>query len=164
MDLDLQLLNGLSESASSISGAIRNAVDAVSALKALLKSPERRSDAEIEAAVAQVALAMENTKLNNRLLEMQVAILADAIRSANEAQAQLDRYALWETEEGNFVYKLKDAYRETEPPHFICPHCYGEGRRSILQGGGHFKFCKACKARFNFAPTPPPPASTFLYS
>lgn len=161
MDFDFELMKGLSDTVARAAGAVRQVADAFASLKGVTKSPHGRSEAEVEAAIAQVTLAIENANLNNRLLDAQVAMLADAIRKANEAQAQLDRYQLWETEMGNLVYRLKDTERGDEPSHFICPSCHGEGRRSILQGQRWSKKCESCESVFLFERQPDPPAPRF---
>lgn len=35
--------------------------------------------------------------------------------------------------DGCYVYALKDLRRGTDPPHWICEHCYQDRRQSILQ-------------------------------
>lgn len=158
MDFDFQLVNSLSQTASGVAGAIRQTADAVARLKGLAKPSEGRSDAEIESAVDQVALAVENANLKNQLLEAQVTILSDAIRKANEAQAQLERYRLHETQSGEFVYLLKETDGAGEPAHSICPTCFQNGRKSILHGDRFLKRCEPCEATFHFDRRPNPPS------
>lgn len=43
------------------------------------------------------------------------------------------RYQLTSPWPGGVVYALKGACKGTEPPHWICQHCYENGRKSILQ-------------------------------
>lgn len=154
MDFDLKFMSDMAQTAASAAGSVRQAAEAFTALKGLSKSPEKRSEAEVEAAMAKVALAIDNARLSNQLLEAQVVMLTDNIRKANEAQAQLERYQLWETPAGNFVYRLKDTDAAGEPAHLICPNCHADGRRSILQGDRHIKRCKVCKTSFDVEPWP----------
>ena len=49
-----------------------------------------------------------------------------------------------------FAYALKKEASSTEPPHFICEHCYQDGRKSTLQeevrypGATNVLFCPRC--------------------
>jgi hypothetical protein len=48
-------------------------------------------------------------------------------------EAEKQRYQLIAPWPGCFVYALKETSKGTEPPHWICEHCYQDGRKSILQ-------------------------------
>jgi len=83
--------------------------------------------------------------------------------------AQLDawererqRYELKEFPAGTLAYSLKADDQAGEPRHHICPACYQEGRKSILQAtarhsGGEIVVCPRCETKLkleNFnAPT-----------
>ena len=68
----------------------------------------------------------------------------ELIRRVQELEETIAKYDKWETEKeryehyevgpGNHVYRLrKECKRDNEPDHFICPSCYEDGRKSILQ-------------------------------
>lgn len=161
MNFDLNFLQGVAETAEAATGAFGKIGEAIISLKGAAKPAEGRSDAEIEAAIAQVTLAVDNARSKNLLLDAQVALLAERVRKANEAQAQLDRYQLWETPTGHLVYRLRDAQKADDPAHFICPNCYEDGRRSVLQGDWRRKKCQTCKSLFTFADDSWPQAPEF---
>lgn len=48
-------------------------------------------------------------------------------------EEEKQRYQMATPWEGFFVYALKESGKGTEPPHWICEHCYQEGRKAILQ-------------------------------
>lgn len=150
MDFSPETFNGLIQGANGVTGTLKGAVDLIGSIKGLLKSPEGRSDAEIEAAVDRLELAVENARLGNALLELQVTQVSEAVRRAQEAQQQLDRYEMCETKAGNIVYRLREADSQGQPTHFICPNCYDNGRRRVLQGDSWFKTCKECRSRYEF--------------
>jgi predicted RNA-binding Zn-ribbon protein involved in translation (DUF1610 family) len=62
------------------------------------------------------------------------------------------RYKLHDFTPGVFVYAPKEENEVDEPQHFICPKCYGEEKKSILQLkavnelGTHY-ICLSCDAR-----------------
>ena len=97
-------------------------------------------------------------ELNGKIADMQFALIdaqSDALAS-QEAQSKqsarireleqtIAEFENWEAEkaryklvnasrnEGAFVYLLRKETAEDEPLHFICPKCYGDKIKSILQ-------------------------------
>lgn len=62
------------------------------------------------------------------------------IRALEEEMARLkawgaekENYELKAIGNGAFAYMLKPAMRGTEPPHWLCQHCYENGKKSVLQ-------------------------------
>ena len=96
-------------------------------------------DARIETLAAQEMQAKQANKI--RELEM-------TIRDNDNWEAEKARYVLVECG-GLFVYKLReDTVRRDEPMHYICPHCYENRDKSILQGYGMGHYCLNCKGKF----------------
>jgi hypothetical protein len=97
------------------------------------------------------AKLLENTvELNQNILAAQSALLdaqqeqtaltetiqklEEEIASIRTWDAEKQRYEL--TSLGNpgiFSYSIKEASRGAEPPHSICPDCYEDGKKSVLQ-------------------------------
>ena len=50
-------------------------------------------------------------------------------------EAEKDRYELYQIKpSGGFAYRLrKECVQDAEPNHYICPNCYENRRKSILQ-------------------------------
>lgn len=108
---------------------------------------------------AEIAKAMKGlhdlADIQTKVIDLQSAIL-DAQTSALTAQSdqfilmqktreleeEVSRVKAWdETKQhyqlitpwaGCHVYALKESQKGTEPPHWICPQCYEDGRKSIL--------------------------------
>lgn len=88
--------------------------------------------------------------LQEKLIEAKQSQL-DLLSALGEFQRQMmevdmrqdlmERYEAFENAEGAFVLKLKDDEESDEPPHFICPDCAQDGRRSFLQPQGTGKRC-----------------------
>jgi hypothetical protein len=97
------------------------------------------------------------TKLNETVIELQRVIMAaqsdalaaqsdqfsllDRIRSLEGEidslkawDAEKERYQLTEVAPRVFAYVLKVDASGSEPPHWICPACYQQSKKSILQG------------------------------
>lgn len=63
----------------------------------------------------------QNETLNKRLIEME------------NWEAESRKYTLAEIAEGVFVYSLKADQKNNTPPHWLCPNCYQNKKKSILQ-------------------------------
>lgn len=131
----------------------------------------------LNAAAGAVALNGAKIGLQGAIIEAQESLLA-----AQEAQTanlkrideletrivQLDawegekqRYQLCEFPTGALAYALKADDASGEPPHRICPACYQEGNKSILQttarhGGGERVECPRCGTKLKLSPFPSP--------
>ncbi len=97
-----------------------------------------RDGAKIEAAVSEI---------NTRLLDAQGSLFAanekqQVLHDQNRAlRDEIDRLRSWEQEksryelhaikDGTLVYSLKAD--QDEPPHSLCPNCFAQARKSILQ-------------------------------
>lgn len=107
--------------------------------------------------------ALDARKAQAELLD-QVDALKETILKFEKWDAEKERYQLAEVAPGAFAYALKAGAEHGEPPHHICPACYEQRRKSILQGdlsksirgtSGVLK-CLACGAtiRVSFRPAP----------
>ncbi|WP_425155525.1 hypothetical protein [Candidatus Palauibacter sp.] len=90
--------------------------------------------------------------------------LADRVRELEEELVKLEdwaqekeRYTLDAVDSAAFAYVLKPDIKTTEPPHWLCAHCFEQHRKSVLQfagqppnvpGGGRGDYrrwaCSAC--------------------
>lgn len=115
----------------------------------------------------QIILGVQSTALT---AQSEQAALVQRIRDLEQEvvrvkawEAQKQRYALVKPWEGAVAYALKKSMCAGEPPHWICPHCYEDGRRSMLQDamdksqGGTGYRCAACKSFLHYSPYDEPP-------
>ena len=90
----------------------------------------------------QFSMLEEKRKLEAKVAEVEAW--------ENEAK----RYQLTDHGGGTFTYLLKEGMENGEPPHSICPTCYGNRRKSILQWKGtslsrqKLMLCPACNHAF----------------
>lgn len=114
----------------------------------------------------------DRVKLNAAVIELQEQILAaqEASASAKERIQELEhiiaahdkweqissRYALRDFGGSTFAYELKAEAAGDEPIHRICPNCFEQRRRSILQfiqsdlySRDHY-MCVGCNSKFVF--------------
>lgn len=84
----------------------------------------------------------QRTALTSRIAELE-----EENRRHKDWVAEKSRYALHQIEGGGYVYRLKPAHQSTEPSHDLCPSCYEDSIKSILQYKGYVSGHKAytCK-------------------
>lgn len=122
-----------------------------------------------DAAVAAKALELNSLVLglNQQLLDLQARVsalqdenrelkretheLRDQLRKKQEWEEVKSRYQLVELGGGSHAYLYQPADGDQTPPHKICPACYEQGRRAILQKSGYapqgaILKCLACPA------------------
>lgn len=103
-------------------------------------------------------------------MDIQKRAMADEIRTLEEKILQFEawqreklRYAMDPIGPGVFAYALKKEAAGAEPPHWICPNCYAQGKKSLLQHNGSALtresalVCQACKGKLqstNYLPQP----------
>lgn len=81
------------------------------------------------------------------------------IAKARAWEAEKERYHLQEFPSGALAYVLKPDAANGEPSHRICPKCYNEGYKSLLQvkskrGGGERVECHRCNSDLLLTPFP----------
>lgn len=152
MDFDFESLNGAVSLAGDAGAATSKIAQAISTVQGLFKKSEAGADADIKLALSDLTLQVANAQMANAELKLTLTALKDELREAQAFKSDLDRYELWETPTGSFVYRLKGEMQQGQPLHYLCPNCIEEKRKSILQGPAHYRDCPNCKAGFRFQP------------
>jgi hypothetical protein len=97
---------------------------------------------DVEAKQAISAILDDVIDLQSKLFsaQAQYEALAEAKRDVEEKlvaykkwDSEAARYDLKEIVSGIFVYVLKDDHAAGDPVHWLCPNCFQEGKKSILQ-------------------------------
>ena len=87
-------------------------------------------DAIMEAREKVVAVNEQQSEMVRRIRELEEEVAR--MKHWNDEERQ--RYRMVSImERGGTAYALKETCKGSEPPHWICPKCYEDGRRSILQ-------------------------------
>ena len=113
------------------------------------------------------------SEITQRLIEAQTAVmnankriveLEDSERHARQKlmdlenwQDEAERYHLHEVVPGIFFYAIKDTHRGSDPFHYLCPNCFVNQRKSLMQRPTNASLeyhCPACsyKARTQSPP------------
>lgn len=141
-----------------MTGFISNAFIGLKEAGSLLKG---FNQLKTEAEVAQKTIELNQiiAGIQTDLFEAQSSYTA-AISRIDELEKELvavknwstekQRYQLYELAPGSFVYRLKTEMANSEPIHDICPQCYEQGVKSILQFNGyesafHKYSCSRCQ-------------------
>lgn len=59
--------------------------------------------------------------------------LEQQIEKLRDWSADQQRYELADTGQGSLAYRLKEDMANGEPPHWICPNCYQNGKKAIMK-------------------------------
>ena len=101
----------------------------------------------------------DTATFNDKVIELQSLILegqrsmfasneayAVQVKRVSDLETEMARLKAWEGEKQNYelktiasgavAYMLKPAMRGSEPPHWLCPHCYENGKKAIFQATG----------------------------
>ena len=113
---------------------------------------------QAEIMVAQSA-ALQGLAERAAMLE-KISELEEQLRKVAAWESQKARYKLTTCPTGVQVYSLNIEDKEGEPPHQICPNCFQEERKSILQSiarvrGGEVVECPKCKLRLELEESGP---------
>lgn len=90
------------------------------------KIPPEALDALTDAYSHALTSQQEQLDLIKRVQELE-----GTIAEYDNWETEKDRYELHEIMRGSFAYRLSE--ESTEPEHFICPNCYEDRQKSILQ-------------------------------
>ena len=87
--------------------------------------------------------------------DARIAKLEEEIVRLKDWSSEQQRYELVGAGSGGaFVYMQKEGMRTSEPAHWLCANCFGNGKKSILQGSRPYNnptktwTCPACKTTF----------------
>ncbi|WP_083370024.1 hypothetical protein [Chromobacterium sphagni] len=153
--------------------ALKAATDITQALLTL------KTDAAVSAKVVQLNGVIADVQ--QQLFKAQ-ADYATTQSRLKELKAEIEQFKNWEQEkqryqlhqlaEGTVVYRVKPDMQGDEPVHELCPNCYQNGVKSILQKygiqNGHHSVtcpnpnCRAvflCEKQARQVPMPPPPST-----
>lgn len=120
----------------SISAAItglKTAAEIARAMKGLQDHADIQTKViELQSAILDAqtsALAAQSDQLT---MVQKMRQLEDEVRQVRAWEATKQRYQMITPWPGCHVYALKDSDKDSDPPHWICPHCYEDGMKSIL--------------------------------
>lgn len=119
----------------------------LAATKTITDIAKSLSDTSAKIQVEEVKVALTNAVIDLQTQLLSIQADYQGILSLNEQlRQQLVEKENWERKASNyhleslggaaFVYALNSSSDTNEPPHWICPNCYEESRKSILFKSG----------------------------
>lgn len=119
--------------------------------KLLAKEPESATDlATLSNTILQLQNHIADLTNQKAALNVETQILKEKIAALRDWSEEKPNYKLARIGSRTTVYKLKDeiAILSETPKHYLCPACFHEGKKSILQPGktrdAHEALCPAC--------------------
>jgi Zn finger protein HypA/HybF involved in hydrogenase expression len=115
--------------------------------------------AELDRIMLDIMQKLLTSQTEQSTLLSRVRELEAEIAHFEDWESETQRYELKELVPGTLVYRLKPGMENKEPVHDLCPHCYQQGIKSILQDNGfdkawHVFICPHCKTIFRGAREP----------
>jgi hypothetical protein len=125
-------------------GALKTAFDLAKGLKDIDNAVSRNG-----AIIELQERILTAQQAQSALLE-QISALEAKVASFETWESEKENYELTQLAQGGVAYVLKPDKRDGKPPHGICPNCYEQRKKSILQTNGkqtwmdHFFKCPSC--------------------
>lgn len=128
-----------------------------------------------KAAIDKMEIANQLSDICDRIIAAQSQTLAlqtenlTLIQDKNDLNKKLIEFESWKKTESEydlteichkrFIYVSKKSAESAQPEHWLCPNCWQQKRKSILQGKPDRQYmCPACKFEFFNSNEPPPPS------
>jgi rubrerythrin len=118
-----------------------------------------KSMTDVQAKVIELQSIILSAQSSALAANSEQASMAEEIRELKRRIAEVEawgkekeRHALLSLEPGIYVYSLKEAEANGEPPHWVCAHCFNLGSKFLLQSQGDFygateHECPSCKTK-----------------
>lgn len=136
-------------------GTVKSVAEGVQAVQKMSESADvKAKTAELYNLILGAQTQILEANIRQRVLLDERDELEKQIAALKAWDREKLRYALRGAEGGLFVYVLKRAESNGEPPHWICAHCYELARKSLLQSSPVHKqglgrvceiMCPACE-------------------
>ncbi len=131
--------------------AFKTIIETVKELRDICDDP---SYGETYATLLEKLIGMEtaHSALRERLRELE-----KELAHYETWDAEKERYELVEFPGKVLIYALKKTGSNSDPLHYICPNCYQDHKKSLLQGkkypsGIHALECQRCDGKFPYSP------------
>ena len=126
-----------------MAGEIVAAIQGIQATKNVLKALfALKITGEVQSKLTEIGdhlmsaqSAALDAQAEQQLMSLRIHELEEQLIKFENWEAEKQRYELKETKPGRktFVYTIKESMQGGEPPHSICPNCYEDRAKSILQ-------------------------------
>jgi hypothetical protein len=87
---------------------------------------------EFQRVIIQLQSSIASVQVQNASLLQDKTLLEQEIVRFKNWEGESSRYQLHTIEKGIVTYALKKSMANSEPPHWLCPACYGKNQKSLL--------------------------------
>jgi hypothetical protein len=141
------MIDAIADTFSTLKGAINiaNTIKGMGQATAIHAQIIELESRFMEASTTLTAAQDERTSLLERISSLETEVARLKAWDAEKKQYQLKNVG-----DGGSAYVLKPEARGTEPPHWLCPNCYAEGKKAFFQPTGdesgrkHIYRCQSC--------------------
>ena len=141
---------------SSAIGGLKTAYDMAKAVQSLKTDTEvRQATSEMLDGILTARHQLIEASETQAALLAQIKGLEQKVADFENWNGEKERYQLQAIDSGAFAYMVKPSVETTEPPHWLCTHCFEKRHKSILSfksqeiipGRGRFATwsCNSCK-------------------
>jgi hypothetical protein len=123
--------------------SLRSALDVTKAMIGLRDAETFRAKSiELQGIILEaLEKGIEAREAHSAQIERVRALEAE-VASLKAWDAEKKTYELKALSAGVVAYVLKPDARSTEPPHWLCPNCYAQGKKSFFQAPGTYTYDK----------------------
>ena len=134
-------------------GSLKMAYDAASSLLKLKVSSDVQSKViELQGEIFAAQQNALTAQADQSALTQRISELETEIAQSKSWDAEKQNYELSQVSPGAFAFVLKPDAKGASPPHWLCPTCFENGRKSIIQRGSRHSgrggtnwLCAQCK-------------------
>ncbi|RVJ82705.1 hypothetical protein [Sinorhizobium medicae] len=156
--MDFTPINEVLGLASTAVGLTGKATSTIASVKALFDAGKPADNSEASKLINMLASDLTAANVMNVQLSEALRSLSLQMQREDEFEREKRRYALFNTSQGDFAYKLREEMAEGQPIHFICPVCLNRDKRfSFLRGADDYKLCQADNTHYVQFSNPPSP-------
>jgi hypothetical protein len=117
----------------SLASTFSAAISGVKTLRDMVTTPDAKSSLTqlYDLIIAGQQSALEETIKQRNLID-DVRDLKAQLAAQEGWLIERDRYAMAQPFQGAVTYALRKSASNGEPAHYICTHCYADGKKSVL--------------------------------
>jgi hypothetical protein len=145
---------GLATSAVGLTG---KATDTIGSIKALFEGGKTPDSEQVQRLLNTLATELTSANMMNVQISEALRNLSQEIQKHDEFEKEKARYELFQTNESDMVFRLKEDAANGQPVHFICPVCLNRDKLiSFITGDQYFKRCQTDPSHgYEFQQSPP---------
>ncbi|BCH60410.1 hypothetical protein RvVAR0630_30340 [Agrobacterium vitis] len=141
--MDLSTFNEALGLASSAVGLTGKAASTISTIKGMFEGGKAPDNSKASELLNDLAAELTMANMANVQLSQALKTLSAELQAQQDFDKEKARYGLFQTIEGDMVYRLKEAMADGHPTHFVCPVCMNRDRLiSFIVGESDFKVCQ----------------------